>query len=233
MNAQMGMKLAAALVKAQTAMGPAMKDRTGQIGNQKYKYADLPSVMEAIAGPLHANGIAVLQSVEGNIDGIGVRTTLLHESGETWTSDFCFMPVPVKSPQAFGSAATYARRYSLSAMLGVVTDDDDDGAHANPGLPITGEPQPAPRVATTAADLVPALKASIEQRREEDGYDRSMTFAFGRSKGITISQLNPESLNWYAKCFENDLADASKSRFHEKTRAQLHAVNSELARKEG
>lgn len=59
-------------------------------------------------------------------------------------------------------------------------------------------------------------------------HDRSLSFAFGRDKGVALKDLEEGSLAWYAKCFESDLADESKAKFHAKTRGQLEAVRSEL-----
>ena len=74
------------------------------------------------------------QKVRHADGGLIVETILAHQSGETYSFGELFMPVGVakgmNQAQAFGSAETYARRYALSAALGVVADDDDDGQSA-------------------------------------------------------------------------------------------------------
>lgn len=123
-------KLAGALVKAQASMGVAIKDTKGQVGqNRNYKYADLASVINASREALAANDLAVLQRSYPNERGVCLQTTLVHSSGE-WISDGGLtLPAPKNDPQGFGSAMTYARRYGLAALLGIV-QDDDDGASA-------------------------------------------------------------------------------------------------------
>lgn len=118
-------KLAAALAKAQGAMSTAKKDSTNP--HFKARYADLASVWDACRKPLSDNGLSVAQPM-AILDGVlGVRTILMHESGETLEG---FAPLLLKdgaTPQQVGSAVTYMRRYSLSAMVGIAPDDDDDG----------------------------------------------------------------------------------------------------------
>lgn len=119
-----------ALRKAQASMGVAVKDTTGQIGqNRNYKYADLASVMNAASSALADNGLSVVQRPMPSDKGICIQTMILHESGE-WISDGgLHLPMQKIDPQGAGSSITYARRYGLAAMLGIV-QDDDDAAHA-------------------------------------------------------------------------------------------------------
>lgn len=122
-------KLAAALVRAQATMGVAIKDTKGQIGqNRNYRYADLASVITAARDALASNDLAVLQRAHPSERGVCLQTTLVHASGE-WISDGGLtLPAPKNDPQGFGSAMTYARRYGLAALLGIVQDDDDGAA---------------------------------------------------------------------------------------------------------
>jgi len=107
-------------------MGVAVKDATGQIGqNRNYKYADLASVMNAAAPALEANGLSVVQRPMPSEKGVCIQTMILHSSGE-WISDGgLHLPMQKIDPQGAGSSITYARRYGLAAMLGIVQDDDD------------------------------------------------------------------------------------------------------------
>lgn len=122
--------LAAALSKAQGQMQAAEKDRVNP--HFKSDYATLHSIREAARKPLADNGIAVLQ-LTAIVDGmIILRTTLLHTSGESATSDYpvCSVSTP---PQAIGSALTYARKNALGGITGVApkeNPDDDDGNQA-------------------------------------------------------------------------------------------------------
>ena len=125
---------AEALVKVQGTIKTAVKDATNPAF--KSKYADLGAVWEAVKPALQANGFAVVQSPNFEGDIMWLETTLLHVSGERMTGRYPLRPLK-QDPQGFGSALTYAKRYSLSSMLGVVADEDDDGnaASAKPAQP--------------------------------------------------------------------------------------------------
>lgn len=128
-------KISAALLEAQKNMGNASKDAKNPFF--KSKFADLNAVREAVTGPLHDAGISILQPTV-YIDGKSfVETTLLHTSGEYIQSHLEIVCAKQNDPQAFGSALSYARRYSLSSMLSVGAEDTDaedamDRAHSQP-----------------------------------------------------------------------------------------------------
>ena len=138
-------KLAEALAKAQGAIKHALKDSTNP--HFKSSYADLASIWEACRKELSDNGLSVVQPCDFNeVGGLIVETTLMHSSGE-WISGKLFMPVPQATPQGIGSAITYARRYSLAAMVGIAPDDDDGEAAHGRGTavrPVTAPPTAPP-----------------------------------------------------------------------------------------
>lgn len=120
-------KIAVAMVAAQQAIVPATKDKANPFF--KSKYADLEAVWAACRDALHANGIAVIQGAM-TLDGKPhMETKLIHVSGQ-WMTSFWELTPTKADPQAMGSAITYQRRYSLAAMVGVVTEDDDGNAAA-------------------------------------------------------------------------------------------------------
>ena len=125
--------LAAALVKASGEMKPIVKDRTNP--HFKNKYATLDAITEAVRPVLARHGLTVVQgavapdSDQGHLTGFAVETMVIHASGE-WISNAVFMPIDKASAQASGSAISYGRRYGLSALLGLTTDEDDDGEMA-------------------------------------------------------------------------------------------------------
>jgi len=119
--------LAAALAKAQGSMKGAVKDSANPFF--KSKYADLASVVEAIRSAFAANGLSYIQTVEpSQADEVRVETMILHESGEWISCGVLALPVSKVDAQGYGSALTYARRYSLSAAVGVAPEDDDGNA---------------------------------------------------------------------------------------------------------
>lgn len=169
-------QLMAAFIKAQPQFRSAMKAKDNTYFHSKY--ADLAEVLEACKKPLIDNGFAIMQPLSGE-DGekITITTRLVHTSGE-WVEESVSCRPKDGTPQAFGSAATYLRRYSLASLLGVVTEDDDgatgsgtvdskptqrpefepkkeEAKHTNP--PTAPKPKPTP----AAGDKVEALKADV------------------------------------------------------------------------
>lgn len=131
-------KIAEALANAQADLRAAIKaDVVRQKGKTQagkeyeitYHYADLAEVMDCCREPLAKQHIAIIQMPTRERDGVTVITVLAHKSGE-WFQSELFLPCSDVKPQAIGSAITYARRYALGAMVGVVTEPDDDGQAA-------------------------------------------------------------------------------------------------------
>ena len=124
-------KLSKALVKMQSEMGAA--SRLSDNPYFKSKYADLNSVWEAVAEPLHNNGLAVTQLVGEYVDGTqSLESVLIHESGE-WISCKSSIPLAKKDPHGAGSGITYLRRYNLASITGCLSElDDDANAAADP-----------------------------------------------------------------------------------------------------
>lgn len=119
-------ELAGALAAAQAELPAAIKGSVNP--HLRNKYADINSVYTAIREVLPKHGLAVIQTMLPT-DGskAHVRTMLAHKSGQ-WIAGECVMPLDRQGgAQGMGSAITYARRYSLSAIVGVVTEEDDDG----------------------------------------------------------------------------------------------------------
>ena len=143
-------KIAAAFVKAQTGFGPALKTSNNPFF--KSKYADLSVVVEAIIDALHSNGIALLQNCHESDSGVIVETIFLHESGEQISCGKLHVPAAKNDPQGYGSALTYARRYSLMAACGIAPEDDDGNAAKAPKKPI---PESAKSVGKSDFDNLP------------------------------------------------------------------------------
>lgn len=123
-NSEQINELAVALNKAQADFMVAKKDAKNPFF--KSKYATLNAVYEAVAEALLKNGLSVIQPIVGD----AVETTIIHTSGQFITSSCPIVCAKQNDPQAMGSAITYARRYSLASLLGVMTDEDDDGEKA-------------------------------------------------------------------------------------------------------
>ena len=116
-------EIASALVKAQKAFGPALK--TSSNPHFKSRYADLAACVEAVMGGLNDNGIALIQQTHECESGVMVETVFVHESGETYSAGKLHVPAVKHDAQGYGSALTYARRYSLMAACGIAPEDED------------------------------------------------------------------------------------------------------------
>ena len=119
-------ELAKALSAAQAEMTGAKKSANNPFF--KSQYADLASVMQAIAKPFASHGLSFVQSVGHEHGGISVTTLLMHESGQWIESDPLVLPPTKPDAQGFGSSITYGKRYGLQAMAGVPSVDDDGNA---------------------------------------------------------------------------------------------------------
>lgn len=118
--------LATALSKTQLAIENVSKDKQAY----GYKYADLASCLQAVKKPLSDNGLSISQLVTLEENKQVLVTLLMHESGQWLKSVFCIENVVMKqcnSLQQIGAGLTYARRYALSAIVGL-TQEDDDGS---------------------------------------------------------------------------------------------------------
>jgi hypothetical protein len=119
-------ELASALSKAQGEMQAAIKDKVNPF--YKSSYADLGSVWDAARPVLSKYGLCVMQTTElcADRNQVIMVTTLAHTSGQ-WVKSYLPLNPAKNDSQGMGAALTYLRRYSLSAIVGVVCDNDDDG----------------------------------------------------------------------------------------------------------
>ena len=123
-------KLAEALSKVQAVIEGSKLDSNNPFF--KSRYSTLSSVWDACRKPIAENGLSVVQTMEPVEGKCAVTTTLLHVSGE-WIRGTVTMKPVKDDPQAVGSCITYARRYSLAAIIGISPEDDDgnDGSGRN------------------------------------------------------------------------------------------------------
>lgn len=127
-----------AFIKAQSSLKKAAKDTDNPFF--KSKYADLNAVWAACQDALSENELAAIQDVQTTADGVTVSTRIVHSSGQWIECGPLTVPLGQKrDAQSVGSAITYGRRYGLSATLGVVADEDDDGNKATKDAPNPNE----------------------------------------------------------------------------------------------
>ena len=142
-----GKAIASAFVKAQADFGPALKTNTNP--HFKSKYAGLDACVEAVIDALHKHGIGLMQRTLPCESGVTVETVFIHSSGETMSSGPLHVPASKNDPQGYGSALTYARRYSLMAACGIAPEDDDGNAASKPAT-YAKPSRPAPRMTDEA-----------------------------------------------------------------------------------
>ena len=162
--------IATALVKAQKAFGPALKSSTNP--HFKSRYADLSACVEAVIDALNNNGIALIQQNQPSPDGVIIETIFLHESGESLNCGQLFVPANKHDAQGFGSALTYARRYSLMAACGIAPEDDDGNTASR-----------KPQVNESAlVDHLAAIEASTDQDQLKATYKAAYAACNGDSE---------------------------------------------------
>ena len=135
-------KIIPAFIAFQSDMPSVPKD--GNNPHFKSKYATLGAITEATRPHLAKHGLGFMQWMS-NRDGLQlIVTRIMHTSGQ-WMEDEGYILNPTKNdPQGMGSAVTYARRYTLGASLGIITEDDDDGNRASEPAPVKKLP-PVPK----------------------------------------------------------------------------------------
>jgi len=152
--------IATALVKAQQAFGPALKTSTNP--HFRSRYADLAACVEAVIQGLNDNGIALIQKCYDCNDGVMVETMFVHESGEMLECGILHVPASKQDPQGYGSALTYARRYSLMAACGIAPEDDDGNSASR---------RQEPKVSAQAmADHLAAIDATTNKEELQSAY---------------------------------------------------------------
>jgi hypothetical protein len=162
-------EIASALVKAQKEFGPALKSSTNPAFRSRY--ADLSACVEAVIDALNNNDIFMMQPTHECDNGVIVETIFIHSSGEQISSGKLHVPATKHDAQGYGSALTYARRYSLMTACGIAPEDDDGNSAAKtkppPAKPAAQPAKASPPPAKIEGKEGPwQLKVSIEPEGE-------------------------------------------------------------------
>ena len=175
-----------ALAKAQSEIRGAVKDSANPFF--KSKYADLESVWDACRDALTKNGLSVIQTTEYQVEaGTCVVTTLGHSSGQWIKGTLPIMAIK-NDPQGIGSAITYARRYALAGIVGIVQVDDD-------GESAMGRSVVKPQQAVVG-----------------DGHqvDRGYVIPFGKFMKRSLEEVDPKQLGSYVLYLEDQAQKKSQ-----------------------
>lgn len=205
--------IAAALVKAQKGFSPALKTSTNP--HFRSKYADLSACVEAVIDSLNDNGIALIQNQHECSDGVIIETVFLHESGEQYSAGKLHVPASKADPQGYGSALTYARRYSLMAACGIAPEDDDGNAASK-------KPVNPPRESAKSIAVDVWEKITQEEREFLQGIAMDMLTALNDGDVEKAHSL------FYCNNLDNEQQIALWSRFDSKQRAAIKAFNEKL-----
>lgn len=166
-------------------------DETAQAGNRTYKYLNLATILKTIKPVFEKHGLAFSQRVTFDNAGearqvIGTVETIIFDDEEQMVA--CSYPFFVTGdPQQVGSAITYARRYSLYAVLGIFPDKDDDGAYAKQRYETADRAISAEQY----ADLVKALNAhNIPSEARGEFINNTLNRQVRGWRGLTQTDLN-------------------------------------------
>lgn len=180
--------LAEALAKAQGEMKNAVKGCDNPFF--KSKYADLAECLNVAREPLSKNGLSIFQANEGIVESnkLVVTTLIMHSSGQfiKVTSSY---PIQKNDVQGFGSTLTYARRYSLTAALGLAQEDDDGNSACQPGP----KPKQKPKAQQQATEdkfvkITPQGNVIVTVASGHDENGRPLA-AYKNIKDLTIEEL--------------------------------------------
>lgn len=191
-------KLATALVAANLELRPIAKDSTNP--HFKSKFASLDAIMSDVRPILAKHGLAIVQGAttphtneHSVVTAFTVETLLVHSSGE-WVQSSVVMPIVKSDPQGAGAALTYGRRYGVSALLGLSTDEDDDGNSASQGKrgERAGRERAAASVGHPATERETGTGATAPTRAAF--VDQTKVLPFGKNKGTPLTLMAPKDL---------------------------------------
>lgn len=202
-------KLAPALIKAVAETQDVHADSTNPF--HKSKYASLSAHLKAIKPIFAKHGLAIIQMPHtGGWDGgVGIKTVIIHESGEMMES-----AIVIESPsetstdksgnnvtkkgftgQQAGALLSYIRRYALAAVAGVATEDDDAETDRVAQAPARSNYIPNPNASAPAQSSGAAPTASNSSGDEP-------IIPFGKMKGSRLSELDDYNLDYWANKWE-------------------------------
>lgn len=194
--------LTKAMIKVQSTMPAAVKNSVNP--HLKSRYADLGACWDAARACLHEAGLALIQStsIDETNNRVVIETILAHESGE-WISGQLAMPLQQQTPQAVGSSITYGRRYGMCAMLGLVSNEDDDGVAGGPPVRTPYNPKGADapeqpgvtdikKLIASVGDALSAKKCLVTIMRQSTSKEEQTAYfaelsAKAKSLGLTYS----------------------------------------------
>src|SRR5699024_5456683 len=174
-------ELSKALAEFQKEVKQPLKDKNNPFF--KSKYVPLENVVEAITDIAPNHGLSFVQWALNNDNGqVGVATILMHTSGEYIQFDPVFMKAEKQTPQGYGALITYIKRYTLSAIFGITSDQDDDANQSSQSQPV--------------------------EKKTQKQIGRPTLLAKFKQGGGTVDQFDKWYANQSAQGFDNNQMDA-------------------------
>jgi len=168
----------------------------------KNKYADLSEILNTIRPVMSKHGLAVVQFPSYESSVASVETVLTHKSGE-WMSGVASCRVTKDDAQGYGSALTYLRRYSLSAVCGISQEDDDGQASVkqSPSKPVLVAPSiPSTESAALFSNLLAYAKSGGKDSLNNEWKELSK-----ENRGL-ITEKQMEQLQFASTAFDETKA---------------------------
>ena len=181
-------EIAKAMCVAQAEMTGAKKSSNNPFF--KSKYSDLVSVVQAVKEPFANNGLSYVQFPIEENGRIGIETILMHVSGEFLSNSFT-VTLSKQDAQGAGSALTYCRRYSLQAIAGIPSEDDDGNNASKPAYEASRSTvTTALKVTITKAAILAAFKACKDSVALQSKYNKAMTTEFAKDPEVLAAYQN-------------------------------------------
>jgi hypothetical protein len=187
-----------ALIEVQGSMTTPKKSRTGQTGNQKYKYADLSDIMEIVQPLFFKHSLFISHPFEVGDNWIKVSTLLRHKSGEWVESGSLVLKGNVSNEKEQGKLLTYGKRYSLCALMGIAADEDTDGRQT--------EEQPNKNERYTTSDKKQRSTSTTQSQKPKTASQNKPPQAVDSSKPETMEKDNNRK-RFFALCGERKLSE--------------------------
>ncbi len=182
-------EISKAMAKFQAEVKQPFKDANNPFF--KSKYVPLESVVESITSIAPNHGISFVQWASNDDTGrVGVSTMIMHTSGEYIEFDPVYMNADKNTAQGAGALISYLKRYSLSAVFGITSDQDDDGNHASGN---TNKPKQQPKARPEQIkDLQDKIKQAVEIGGDDATEQKVMQWLkISEYDTVTEAQINP------------------------------------------
>lgn len=164
-------QITAAIFAVQGELKPMPKSKEVKAGRYSFKYAPLDAIVEYIVPLMQKQGLLFMQAVNADV----LTTRLFHTSGE-WIESETHLNREHANMQGFGGEVTYKRRYAISALLGLVSDDDNDVPHITARGALTDAMDGlSTRKQNMVADLAEVIKEKHNAGQEIGAYEEYLS----------------------------------------------------------